>query len=552
MKTLQKLLTLTLLSILPACGGQLVEFGDSDSTSGNAGVSARGGNAGRGGSAGGAGSSGSSGSGGTSAGRGGSGGTAGSVSAGDAGQSGAAGDAGESGGSGEGGQSGRAGNGGEAGFGGVAGTAGLAGSSGTSGIGGGSGTAGIGGNTGTAGLAGSSGTAGLAGNSGTAGIGGIAGIGGTSGVAGVGGIAVGGLGGGSGEGGALGGVGGVGGDPGDVLTVVRTNPANLDTNVAINKVIEATLSETMDITTLDGTTFFVEGPGTNPVAGEVDYDALNGTASFTPSSDLLANTTFKATITRGARDLLGNSLLDIYEWTFTTGSQAAQAFRQPTIVLGAASSFVILASAGITNIPNSMLFGDVGLTPDAGSNIIGLTCPEMMLGTIYVVDQTGPPCALEDPTLLAAAKLAAQAAYLDATASVRGPPTLISGDLNGLTLYPGLYESGSSLEIAPDGRLYLDAQGDSSAVFIIRSATSITTEATSQVVLTKGANASNIYWTAGSAVTLGTSSIMKGTLIATTALSLLAGANLEGRALNQSTSAAAITLSGNTIRLPTP
>ena len=132
--------------------------------------------------------------------------------------------------------------------------------------------------------------------------------------------------------------------------------------------------------------------------------------------------------------------------------------------------------------------------------------------------------------ILANAKTDAEIAFINARAAVRGTPQAISGDLNGLTLYPGLYESGSSLEISPGGFLYLDAQGDGNAVFIIRSATSITTGATSEVVLTDGAKATNVYWTAGSAVTLGTGAIMKGTLLAGTAISLLTGANLEGRA----------------------
>ncbi|MDO8644940.1 MAG: ice-binding family protein, partial [bacterium] len=86
----------------------------------------------------------------------------------------------------------------------------------------------------------------------------------------------------------------------------------------------------------------------------------------------------------------------------------------------------------------------------------------------------------------------------------------------------------------------------------IRSATSITTEATSEVVLTKGAKATNVYWTAGSTVTLGTNSIMKGTMIAGTSLSLLTGANLEGRALNHGAAAEAVTLDSCTITVPSP
>jgi hypothetical protein len=152
--------------------------------------------------------------------------------------------------------------------------------------------------------------------------------------------------------------------------------------------------------------------------------------------------------------------------------------------------------------------------------------------------------------MLTAAAADALSAYLDATDSSRGTPASVSGDLNGLTLYPGLYGSSSSIEISAAGFLYLDAQGDSNAVFIIRSATTITTSSTSEVVLTHGAKASNVFWTAGSAVTLGTNSIMKGTIIAGTAITLQTGANLQGRALVQGATAAMVSLDTSTVTLP--
>jgi hypothetical protein len=223
------------------------------------------------------------------------------------------------------------------------------------------------------------------------------------------------------------------------------------------------------------------------------------------------------------------------------------------VPLGAAAPFAILASAEITNIPTSDIQGDIGLTPDSGANITGFsmpsTCPEVT-GTVYAVDATGPACATMDSDLLADAKEDAGIAFLNARAAVRGTPASISGDLNGLTLYPGIYESGTSLEISPGGMLYLDAQGDDTAVFIIRSETSITTQSTSEVVLTGDAKAANVYWTAGSSVTLGVDSIMKGTIIAGTSISLLSRANLEGRALNQGPAAEAITLDDCTIVVP--
>jgi hypothetical protein len=242
------------------------------------------------------------------------------------------------------------------------------------------------------------------------------------------------------------------------------------------------------------------------------------------------------------------------ESTGASGGEAQQT-AQANVPLGASAPFAILASARITNNPPSSITGDLGLAPDAASNISGFsmqeTCPEVS-GTIYAVDATGPACATVSPAVLADAKADAAVAFLNARAATRGTPQAISGDLNGLTLYPGLYESGNSIEISPGGFLYLDAMGDQDAVFIIRSETSITTESASEVVLVNGAEADNVYWTAGSTVTLGTDSIMKGTLLAGTSISLLTHAHLEGRALNQGSSAEAITLDACTIAVPSP
>jgi hypothetical protein len=100
--------------------------------------------------------------------------------------------------------------------------------------------------------------------------------------------------------------------------------------------------------------------------------------------------------------------------------------------------------------------------------------------------------------------------------------------------------------------LTLDAQGDPNAVFVIRSATAINTLSTSQIVLSGGAKAHNVFWSAGSAITLGVNSVMKGSLLASTAITLETGAQLEGRALNQGAAAAAMTCDACSITVPNP
>ena len=323
-------------------------------------------------------------------------------------------------------------------------------------------------------------------------------------------------------------------------TVISTNPVDAATDVALNKEITATFSKTMDASTITTLTFTLM-QGTTNVSGVVNY--VGTLATFVPSSNLTESTIYTATITTGAKDLAGNPIESDNVWNFTTGA-AIVPVGQPPVNLGSVARFAILSNSAITNIPTSSITGDVGISPGSRSSIAGLTNPEV-IGTIFAADDADPV-----PAMLIAAKTAAEAAYLDAVASVRGTPTPISGNINGLTLVPGLYESGTSVEISPAGILYLDAQGDGNAVFIIRSATSITTEATSEVVLTNGANAANIYWVAGSSVTLGVNSKMKGTIIASTSISLLTGSRLDGRALIQGAAAGQVSLDQCTIVLP--
>jgi methionine-rich copper-binding protein CopC len=329
-------------------------------------------------------------------------------------------------------------------------------------------------------------------------------------------------------------------------TVLSTDPANTATGVALNKIVTAIFSEAMDQSTISTATVSLTGLGGAAVTGTVSYANGANTVTFTPASAFAANTTYTGTIKggiTGTKDLAGNALASNYVWNFTTGAGSGPV-GQASVNLGSSARFAILSNSAITNIPTSAITGDVGISPGARSSITGLTLPEVT-GTIFAADD-----AIPTPAMLIAAKNDAQAAYLDAVAAVRGTPTPISGNINGLTLVPGLYESGTSLQISPGGFLYLDAQGNSNAVFVIRSATSITTQSTSEVVLTNGAQAANVYWSAGSAVTLGTNSKMKGTIIASTSISLLTGARLDGRALIQGPAAGQVSLDHSIIVLP--
>ena len=214
------------------------------------------------------------------------------------------------------------------------------------------------------------------------------------------------------------------------------------------------------------------------------------------------------------------------------------------VTLGSTDGFAILSYAGITNIDPTSITGDIGVSPLAGSYMTGFD-PSNVVGTIYGVDATGPTGSVPAPSMLTVAMGDLTIAYNDA-AGRTVDPIGVSGNLGGRTLYSGLYKSTGTLEIT-SGNLTLDAQGDTNAVWIFQIASSFNMTSGRQVFLSGGAQASNIFWQAGSAATFGTTCVMKGTIMAYTNITFATGASLEGRALARTES---VTLQSNTIVRP--
>jgi Ice-binding-like/Bacterial Ig-like domain len=102
--------------------------------------------------------------------------------------------------------------------------------------------------------------------------------------------------------------------------VTSENPPDGSTAIPVNTQLTASFSEWMDPSTLDASTFTLQGPGMTPVSGAVSYADGGATASFAPAGNLADSTTYTATITIGATDTTGSSLLSDFLWTFTTGA----------------------------------------------------------------------------------------------------------------------------------------------------------------------------------------------------------------------------------------
>jgi hypothetical protein len=307
-------------------------------------------------------------------------------------------------------------------------------------------------------------------------------------------------------------------------TVISTDPIDGASNVILNKTITAKFSESMDPATISTTTFTLKQGVTN-IPGTVTYSGV--IASYNPSSNLTSGTTYTATIKVGAQDLAGNSIVSDYIWNFTTGASSGQ----PTVNLGSAGDFAILAGSGITNTGLTIINGDAGTSPTGTVN--GFP-PGIVNGSI----QAANPIAAQ-------AKLDLTSAYNDAQGRSTGAISL-PGNLSGLTLVPGLYSNSSSVMLSA-GNVTLDAQGDANAIFIFQMGSTLTTSPGTGVILSGGAQAKNIFWSVGSSATLGTNSVFYGNILADQSISLNTGAILNGRAL---TRIGAITLQSNKVNMP--
>ena len=104
---------------------------------------------------------------------------------------------------------------------------------------------------------------------------------------------------------------------GTIPIVVSTDPANGAADVPVNKVITALFSTAMNPATINSTTVILR-QGTTVVPGVVTYSGM--TATFTPATQLLPSTVYTGTITTGAKDPAGNSIVANYVWSFATGA----------------------------------------------------------------------------------------------------------------------------------------------------------------------------------------------------------------------------------------
>jgi hypothetical protein len=373
--------------------------------------------------------------------------------------------------------------------------------------------------------------------------------------------------------------------------------ATSTTGVAPSKLITATFSIPMTAATIDSAvpgallTFTLTGAAGANVPGTVLLNGAGTMATFTTTAALAPGTPHTATITTAAMSAgaPNTALACIYTWQFTTGPIAT---GLAPINMGLAAPFGIASTAGVTDTlvaPITHIEGDVILanpTPEcnfvaaaggAGTAGFGLCGSNGSTPTLNgtVVTPTVP-----DAFTAAAVKADLNAAFLSTCApgvpdaACTQPPGIIIGaaaagigggvgapcvfNINaGNCFTPGTYTAASSITITGD--LTLDALGDPDAVFIFQAGSTVGLAAgaappgaRTRILLTGGAKASNVWWSAGSSATIGTFAESQGNILAAFDITIDTNATSCGRLMSGAWvgGSGRIDFSGNVVSVP--
>ncbi len=200
-------------------------------------------------------------------------------------------------------------------------------------------------------------------------------------------------------------------------------------------------------------------------------------------------------------------------------------------MLDSTAAYGVFSTIGaVTSTPVTYVIGNVGAnsTTPTGFNPLNVT------GTIHGMDFS---------TAAAAADLTNIYNYLLALPAdilLLDPPDFG----HDLVLTPHSYQLTGITQLT--GSLYLNAEGDANAVFVIKISGSFTTGTLSKIVLINGAQAKNVYWKIDGAVDIYSNSVFNGTLVVAGAISLETGDTLNGRAL---TINGAIAINGSYVKI---
>jgi hypothetical protein len=247
-----------------------------------------------------------------------------------------------------------------------------------------------------------------------------------------------------------------------------------------------------------------------------------------PGARILTTAGAKATVVydKGCSVTLGlNQRYTVRERAECTPARAPE--------MGKVIEFGILAGSGIRNTGETLVEGDLGVSP--GTAVTGFP-PGRVNGHMHRTDVDAGQA--QKDALKAYQQMDAQECNV----------SLAGQDLGGLTLTPGVY----CFPAAPaqlTGELILDPQGDPDAVFVFQVGTTLTTAANSSIRVKNGGSEGSdtgapatdrerkretlchVYWQVGTSVSLGKESQFLGNIFAVGDIEIANKGHVSGRAL---------------------
>jgi hypothetical protein len=193
----------------------------------------------------------------------------------------------------------------------------------------------------------------------------------------------------------------------------------------------------------------------------------------------------------------------------------------PTDCLGTANNlcqdYAVHAGTTITFADGvsgkTMISGDLGVSP--GTSITGVN-------EGYMQFTSGEVASTADAADFAAGVAAALAAALATSGT-----TIL--EMSGQTYGPGTYTGAADISISGvDTYVTLDGEDEENAVFLFQAGVAMTTAAGTYFNLINGAKAENVLFALGSAATLGANSVLEGSLIVGTSVTVGIGAEVNG------------------------
>tara|TARA_R110000787_G_scaffold129264_5_gene241106 strand:+ start:834 stop:5417 length:4584 start_codon:yes stop_codon:yes gene_type:complete len=295
-------------------------------------------------------------------------------------------------------------------------------------------------------------------------------------------------------------------------TTVTLNATNPCGNVTESFDVTVTDNEAPTAIAQDITVTLNEFGGATITADDIDNGSFDN-CMFTLSLDVnkfdCTNIGLENTVTLTITDASGNT-------NSTTANVTILEHFKETLDLRSLSSFEAFTGTGaVTNSGN--FTGNVGTNAGA---LTGFTGPNFN-GNVHLND-----------ALTAQAIIDLMKVYIHLNnILVTHPGTHASAFGSGETLTPGVYDIGSAGSLA--GNLTLDGLGDPNAVFIMKFKGAFTAGVGSNIVLTHGADAANVFWVAQGAISVGANSAIKGTLFAHPgAITLGVNSTIEGRLIS--------------------